>query len=162
MIFHSKSKFYAFPKQIYIVTVLSLSLSCFSFLFLLFTHMSCALPEFVLIKNIVLYCIFIYLFTITSSILFLNVSSWKHTYIILTTPPAPPPPPPRYPLLYSKTGDYRDIHYFSYFVQNHRLWVLVRTLTSTHNLCIGLKYGNIRVFFWKFSVFGGEIFYIFE
>ena len=41
-------------------------------------------------------------------------------------------------LLYSETGVYRGIHYFSYFAKKHRLWVLVRTvspvLNSTHNL----------------------------
>ena len=26
------------------------------------------------------------------------------------------------PLLYSKTGVYRGIHYFSYFCSKHRLW----------------------------------------
>ena len=31
------------------------------------------------------------------------------------------------PLVYSETGVYRDIHYFSYFYLNERLWVLVRT-----------------------------------
>ena len=46
------------------------------------------------------------------------VSSRKHTYIILT---------PLNPHLYSKTGVYRSIHYFSYFCPKHRLWVLVRT-----------------------------------
>ena len=35
--------------------------------------------------------------------------------------------PPWTPLLYSKTGVYRGIHYFSYFCSKHRLWVLVRT-----------------------------------
>ena len=35
--------------------------------------------------------------------------------------------PPYTPLLYSKTGDYRGIHFFSYFALKHRLWVLVRT-----------------------------------
>ena len=35
-----------------------------------------------------------------------NDSSWKHTYIILT---------PLKPHIYSKTGLYRGIHYFSYF-----------------------------------------------
>ena len=50
--------------------------------------------------------------------------------------------------------------------QKHRLWVLVRTaslsvLTSTHNLCFEQKYWKIsEIFIWKFSVFGGEIFYI--
>ena len=33
-------------------------------------------------------------------------TSWKHSYIILT---------PLNPFLYSKTGVYRGIHYFSYF-----------------------------------------------
>ena len=35
-------------------------------------------------------------------------------------------------------------------------------LSSTHNLCFEQKYENCQSFFiWKFSVFGGEIFYIF-
>ena len=49
--------------------------------------------------------------------------------------------------------------------EKHRLWVLVRTavLTSTHNLCFEQKYEKIsECFIWKFSVFGGENFYIFE
>ena len=29
--------------------------------------------------------------------------------------------------LYSKSGVYRGIHYFSYFCSKHRLWVFVRT-----------------------------------
>ena len=44
--------------------------------------------------------------------------------------------PPLTPLLYSKTGVYRDIHYFSYFCSKHTLWVLVRT----HNLCFEQNY----------------------
>ena len=51
--------------------------------------------------------------------------------------------PPYTPLLYSKTGDYRGIHYFLIFALKHRLWVLVRTaeavLTCTHNLCFEQK-----------------------
>ena len=35
--------------------------------------------------------------------------------------------PPYTPLLYSKTGVYRGIHYFLIFVLKHRLWSLVRT-----------------------------------
>ena len=36
-------------------------------------------------------------------------------------------------------------------------------LTSTHNLCLEQKYEkNIRIFVWKLSDFGGEIFNIFE
>ena len=31
------------------------------------------------------------------------------------------------PHLYSKTGVYRGIHYFSYFCSKYRVWVLVRT-----------------------------------
>ena len=33
---------------------------------------------------------------------------------------------------------------------------------STHNLCFEQKYENIRIFIWKLSVFGSEIFNIFE
>ena len=51
----------------------------------------------------------------------LLVASRKHAYIILT---------PFNPLLCSKTGVYRGIHYFSYFCSKHRLWVLVRTASS--------------------------------
>ena len=32
------------------------------------------------------------------------------------------------PLLYSKIGVYRGIHYFLIFAQKHRFWVLVRTV----------------------------------
>ena len=48
--------------------------------------------------------------------------------------------------------------------QKHRLWVLVRTASvSTHNLCFEQKYERYQSFFIsKFSVFGGEIFFIFE
>ena len=46
------------------------------------------------------------------------VASRKHAFIILT---------PLNPLLYSKTGVYRGIHYFSYVAKKQRLWVLVRT-----------------------------------
>ena len=43
--------------------------------------------------------------------------------------------------------------------QKHRLWVL----TSTHNLCFEQKYEKYQSFFtWKFSVYGGEIVFIFE
>ena len=35
--------------------------------------------------------------------------------------------PPYTPLLYNKTGVYRDIHYFLIFALKHILWVLVRT-----------------------------------
>ena len=45
-------------------------------------------------------------------------TSKKYAYIILT---------PLNPLLYSETGVYWGIHYFSYFARKHRLWVLIRT-----------------------------------
>ena len=48
--------------------------------------------------------------------------------------------------------------------QKHRLCVLAEAvLTSTHNLCFEQKYEKYQIFLSeKFSVFGGEIFYIFE
>ena len=77
------------------------------------------------------------------------IPSRKHAYIILT---------PLNPLLYSKTEVYRGIHYFSYFAQKHRggsneypksmFWVEIWTI--------------LEFFIWKFSLFGGEIFNIFE
>ena len=48
------------------------------------------------------------------------IQSRKHAYIIKTLIK-------KNPLLDSKTGVYRGIHYFSYFHSKHRLWVLVRT-----------------------------------
>ena len=55
---------------------------------------------------------------------------------------------------------------FLIFAQKLRLMVLVRTeaiLTSTHNLCFEQIYENYHFFFlWQFSVFGDEIFHIFE
>ena len=56
--------------------------------------------------------------------LFQNIfnTSRKHTYIILT------PLNPNF--IYSKTGVYRGIHYFSIFCSKHRLWVLVRTASA--------------------------------
>ena len=50
------------------------------------------------------------------------IPSRKHAYIILT--------PLKPPLLYSKTGVYSGIHYFSYFCSKPRLWVLVRTASA--------------------------------
>ena len=54
--------------------------------------------------------------------------------------------PPYTPLLYSKSGVYRGIHYFLIFALKHILWVLVRTaeavLTCTHNICFEQKYEN--------------------
>ena len=44
--------------------------------------------------------------------------------------------PPYTPLLYSKTGVYRGIHFFLIFALKHRLRVLIRTASlSTHDLC---------------------------
>ena len=48
--------------------------------------------------------------------------------------------PPYTPLLYSKTGVYRGMHYFLIFALKHRLWVLVRT----HNICFEQKYENCQ------------------
>ena len=52
------------------------------------------------------------------------------------------------PLLFSKTGVYRGIHYFLIFALKYILWVLVRAvlrlneavLTCTHNICFQQKY----------------------
>ena len=57
--------------------------------------------------------------------------------------------PPYTPLLYSKPGVYRDLHYFLIFAQKHILWVLVRIvslrrLTCTHNICFWQKYENSK------------------
>ena len=88
------------------------------------------------------------------------MSSRKHAYIILT---------PWTPLLYSKTGVYRGIHYFSYYCIKHRLWVLVRTASPRRFYRVPTIYvlsrnmKNIRVFYLKiFSFFGGEIFHIYR
>ena len=46
-----------------------------------------------------------------------------------------------------------------------KYWIISReaVLTSTHDLCYEQKYEKYQSFFiWKFSVFGGEIFNIFE
>ena len=67
-----------------------------------------------------------------------------------------------------KTGVYRGIHYFSYFCSKHRLWYSLEP--PRHNLCFEQEYENILEFLSenfqflvvKFSVFGGEIFNIFE
>ena len=55
------------------------------------------------------------------------------------------------PILYSKTGVYRGLHYFLIFALKHIVWVLVRTasmrrfeevLTCTHNIYFEQKYEN--------------------
>ena len=48
--------------------------------------------------------------------------------------------PPLTPLLYSKTGVYRGILYFSYFCSAEAV------LTSTHNLCFEQKYEKYQSF----------------
>ena len=81
-------------------------------------------------------------------------TSRKHAYIILT---------PLTPLLYSKTGVYRSIHFFFLFLlknidcgyslepplrggsnEYHRLSDAV--LTSTHTLCFEQKYEKYQIF----------------
>ena len=51
--------------------------------------------------------------------------------------------PPYTPLLYSKTGVYRGIHYFLIFALKHRLWVLVRTVPTIYVLSKNKKKVNI-------------------
>ena len=48
---------------------------------------------------------------------------------------------PLNPLLYSKTGVNKGIHYFSNFCSKHRLWVLIRTASP---LCFEQKYENYK------------------
>ena len=88
--------------------------------------------------------------------------------------------PPYTPLLYSKTGVYRDIHYFLIFAIKHMLWVLVRTASVRLNrhvvvmtysflvpfyifglsyVCISEKYYGHRFFF--FFVFFLFFFFVF-
>ena len=62
--------------------------------------------------------------------------------------------PPYTPLLYSKIGVYRSMHYFRIFALKHRLWVLLRTskavLTCAHNLFFEQKIKrNIKLFHMK-------------
>ena len=53
-------------------------------------------------------------------------------------------------ILYSKTGVYRGLHYFSYFCE--------AVLTSTHNLCFVQKYEKYQnVLSENFHLFGGKI-----
>ena len=48
---------------------------------------------------------------------------------------------PQYtPLLYSKTGVYRGIHFFLIFALKHRLWVLVRTASLRRFQCLPTIY----------------------
>ena len=66
-------------------------------------------------------------------------SSLKHTYIILT---------PLKPQFYIVCGVYRGIHYFFLLLLKNRDWAEIWKISE--------------FFIRKFSVFGGEIFYIFE
>ena len=58
---------------------------------------------------------------------------------------------PYTPLLYSKTGVYRGIHFFLIFALKHRLWVLV--LMCTRNQCFEQKYENSKKNQMKFVIF---------
>ena len=62
--------------------------------------------------------------------------------------------PPYIPLLFSKTGVYRGIHYVLIFALKHRLWVLVTTavLARTHNVLSKNK-KNIKKNYLKIIVF---------
>ena len=66
------------------------------------------------------------------------------------------------PLLYSKTGVYRGIHYL--FLLNNRDCVTPPRGSSNEypQSVLGRNMKNIRIFIWKLSIFGGEIFIIFE
>ena len=60
------------------------------------------------------------------------------------------------PLLYSKTGVYRGIPYFSYFAKKHRLWVLIRieaVLMSPHNLWFEQKHEKYQKFLSEIFIF---------
>ena len=49
--------------------------------------------------------------------------------------------PPYTPLLYSKTGVYRGLHFFLIFALKHILWVLDEAdLTCNHNICFEQEY----------------------
>ena len=89
-----------------------------------------------------------------------STTSRKYTYIILT---------PLTPLLYSKTGVYRGKHYFFLFLLKtiHCGYLIERPHQGSSNeypqFMIEQKYEKYQSsFIWKFSFFGGEIFYIFE
>ena len=62
---------------------------------------------------------------------------------------------PLHPILYSKSGVYRGIHYFLIFALKHILWVLVRTASFQLKIVIftAVKYRSIlhgRVFVMRF------------
>ena len=64
------------------------------------------------------------------------LTSRKHAYVILT--------PHKTPLLYSKTGVYRGMHYFLFPLKT-QIVLAEAVLTSTHNLCSEQKYKKIDV-----------------
>ena len=55
--------------------------------------------------------------------------------------------PPCTPLLYSKTGVYRGIHYFLIFSLKHRLWIFVSRVPTIYILSKNKK--NITCLIWK-------------
>ena len=93
-------------------------------------------------------------------VLYPRFTSRKHTYMILT--------PLRPHFLYSKTGVYRGIHYFSYFCLKHWLWNSLEpprrgdSNEYPQSMFWAEIRKKIRIFIWKFSFFGGKIFSIFE
>ena len=76
--------------------------------------------------------------------------------------------PLKHPLLYSKTGVYRGIHYFSNLAKNTDCGYSLEppreaVLTNTHNLCYERNMKNIRFFYLKMLLFfAHKIFNIFE
>ena len=56
--------------------------------------------------------------------------------------------------LYSKTGVYRGIHYFSISAHKHRLWVLIRTASSStqQSMFWAEIWKKIRIFYLKYLV----------
>ena len=60
---------------------------------------------------------------------------------------------PYTPLLSSKTGVYRGIHYFLIFALKHRLWVLVRTASVPTIYVLSKNKKNIKKFHLKIIIF---------
>ena len=55
---------------------------------------------------------------------------------------------PYIPILFSKTGVHKGIHFFLIFALKHRLWVLVEAFfMCTHNQCFRVKKRKILKFF---------------
>ena len=68
-------------------------------------------------------------------------TSRRHAYIILTP----------FNLLYSKTGVYRGIHYFSYFCSKTKIVVLVRTASAEISKISEFLYENFHFLGGKFQ-----------